>query len=90
MEFQGKLMNQLWENDKKLILGLILAQNFSWVLRLLDIRHCCKLPFMEFHEKLMNQTWENGKKPSFGPNFGSFGPNSSHHIFFQKSGFISH
>ena len=24
----------------------------------------------------MNQTWENDKKPSFGPDFGRFGPNS--------------
>ena len=23
----------------------------------------------------MNQTSENGKKPSFGPEFGAFGPN---------------
>ena len=27
----------------------------------------------------MDQTWENGKKPSFGPNFGPFGPSSGPH-----------
>ena len=32
--------------------------------------HC-----MQFQEKLINQTWENDKKPSFGPDFGPFGPN---------------
>ena len=30
----------------------------------------------------MNQTWENGKKPCFGPDFGSFAPNSGHQSFF--------
>ena len=30
----------------------------------------------------MNQTSENGKKPSFGPDFGPFGPNSDCHFFF--------
>ena len=38
----------------------------------------------------MNQTGENGKKPSFGLNFGSFGPNSGCQFFFQKSGSVSH
>ena len=47
--------------------------------------HC-----MQFQGKLMNQAWENDKKPSFGSDFGSFGPNSGRQIFFQKSGFISH
>ena len=31
--------------------------------------------FMQFQGKLMNQHWENDKKPTFGPDFGSFGPN---------------
>ena len=31
----------------------------------------------------MNQTWENGKKPSFGNDFGTFGPNLSLQIFFS-------
>ena len=32
----------------------------------------------------MNQTWENGKKPSFGPDFGPFGPNPCCQNFFFK------
>ena len=32
----------------------------------------------------MNQTWGNAKKPSFGSNFGSFGPNLGCRIFFSK------
>ena len=32
----------------------------------------------------MIQTWENGKKPSFGPDFGPFGQNPGHQIFFSK------
>ena len=30
----------------------------------------------------MNQTWENGEKPSFGTNFGPFGPNFFFHGFY--------
>ena len=41
--------------------------------------HC-----IQFQVKLMNQTWENGKKPSFEPDFGPYGPNSGHQIFFSK------
>ena len=41
--------------------------------------HC-----MNFQEKLMNQTWENGKKPSFGTDFGPFGPNLGTKIFFHE------
>ena len=32
----------------------------------------------------MNSIWKNYKKPSFGPDFGAFGPNSGRHIFFSK------
>ena len=39
--------------------------------------HC-----VQFQGKLMNQTSENGKKPSFGPNFGPFGPNRGSNYFF--------
>ena len=35
----------------------------------------------------MNQAWENGKKPSFGTDFGPFGPNLDPQIFFMD--FIS-
>ena len=31
---------------------------------------------IQFREKLLNQTLKNGEKPSFGANFGTFGPNS--------------
>ena len=42
--------------------------------------HC-----MQFQRKLMNQTWENRKKPSFEPDFGPFGPNLGHQLFFSKN-----
>ena len=45
---------------------------------------------MQFQGKVMKQTWENGKKTSFGPNVGTFGLNSGHPFFFQKSGFVRH
>ena len=41
--------------------------------------HC-----MNFQEKLMNQTWENGKKPSFGTDFGTFGPNLGPQFFIMN------
>ena len=49
---------------------------------MLDINasyHC-----MQFQGKQMNQTWENDKKPSFGPDFGPFGPNAGCYIFFSS------
>ena len=39
---------------------------------------------MQFQGKLMKQTWENGKKPSFGPDFGAFGPNLDPKYFFLR------
>ena len=42
--------------------------------------HC-----MQFPGKQMNQAWENSNKPSFGPDFGTFGPNLGHHLFFSFS-----
>ena len=41
--------------------------------------HC-----LQFQRKVMNQTWENYKKPSFGTNFGPFGPNLGSKNFFSK------
>ena len=67
------------ENDKNLVSDPILAslaqiwapkKIFLWILPLLDVRH----RGMQFLGKQMNQIWENGKKPSFGPDFGPFGP----------------
>ena len=42
--------------------------------------------FVQFQGKLMNQIWENGKNPSFGPDFGPFGPNFDFLFFFQNTG----
>ena len=39
---------------------------------------------MQLQGKLMSQTWENDKKPSFGTNFGPFGPNLGHKNFFMN------
>ena len=38
--------------------------------------------FMDVQGKQMNQTWEDGKKPSFGPDFGAFGPDLDSKFFF--------
>ena len=39
----------------------------------------------QFQGKLMNQTWKNGKKPSFGSDFGPFGPKYRLSIIFPKN-----
>ena len=41
--------------------------------------HC-----MQFQGKLINQSWGNGKKPSFGTDFGPFGPNLGSKTFFHE------
>ena len=70
---------------KYLISGPILPQIwtpkcFSWILPLLDVRHCCKLSSCAISRenyKANLRKWQ--KKLSFGPNFGPFdlnlGPN---------------
>ena len=39
--------------------------------------HC-----IQFQEKLTSQNWKNGKKPSFGTDFGHFGPNLGTKFFY--------
>ena len=90
MPFQGRLMNQTWENDQKpsfrADFGPTLhPENFFrrfylyLILYIVASYHC-----MLFQGKLMNQPWENGRKPSFGPNAGPFGPNLGSQFFFSK------
>ena len=137
MQFQRKLIKHSWENDKKLILELILTclpqlltsnrffvgftstrcymllqaiilcnfkentwtkleemtkkssfrpnfgpfwpkfgppKFFRWVLPPVDLIHCCKLPLYAIARKTTQPNLKNGKKPSFGSNFGPFGP----------------
>ena len=47
------------------------------MLEIVTSYHC-----MHVQEKQMNQTWEDGKNPSFGPNFGHFGPDLDPKFFF--------
>ena len=53
---------------------------------MLDIVASCHP--MQLQGKLI-QLKENGKTPHFGPDLGLLGSNSGH-LFFQKSGFVSH
>ena len=48
---------------------------FSWVLPLLEVKHCCKLSLYAISRKTNESNLKNGEKPSFGPDFGLFGPN---------------
>ena len=45
MQFQGKLMNETWENGKKPSFKLNFGpqKTFLWILPHLDVRHYCKL-----------------------------------------------
>ena len=51
VQFQGKLINQTWENGKKPSFRPDFGPNlglkifFSWISTLLDVRHCYKLLF---------------------------------------------
>ena len=88
MQFQGKLMNQTWENGRKpsfrtnfCHFGPNLGPQIFFMdfVSMLDI--VASFHSMQFQGKLINQTWENGEKPSFGTDFGPFGPNLDSKIF---------
>ena len=75
---------------KNLISGQILAplaliwvpKFFSRILPLLDVRHCCKLKFYSISMKTNKPNLRKWKKTSFGPDFGTFDPNSGCWFFF--------
>ena len=48
----------------------VFFMDFVSMLDIVASFHC-----MQFQGKLINQTRENGEKPSFGTDFGPFGPN---------------
>ena len=85
MKFQGKLMNQTWENDKKPNSGINFRSFdlnlgpqifFLWVLPLLKVRDCCKLSLYAI---------SRGKKPHFGHDSGTLGPNLGCKKFFFEN-----
>ena len=93
MQFQGKLMNQTGKNGKTpsfepyfgLFWPIFGPRNcFSWVLPLLDVRHCCKLSLYVIARKTNEPNLRKWQKTSFGPNFGPFGPNSCRQSFLPK------
>ena len=64
MQFQGKLMNQTWENSKKIALGPILAQ--IWTARIFFQKsgfvsrwYHGQLSSCTISEKKLIQSWEN-------------------------------
>ena len=75
-----KQLTKLEKIAKNIISGWFFArftqiwapQFFSWVLPLLDVRHCCKLSLYALSRKSMIQTQENDKKPDFGPGHSQF------------------
>ena len=99
MQFQGKLMNQTWENGKKSsfktdfssfvpYLGPQIFFHRFYFYYMLDIvasYHC-----MQFQGKLMNQTWKIAKNLVLGPILACLTQIWATKFFFQKSGSISH
>ena len=57
---------------------------FSWVLPLLDVRHCCKLPFYPISKKPNDPDSKNGEKPHFEPVLGPLAPKLGLKIWFSK------
>ena len=89
-QFQGKRLNQSWENDKNPSFGRTdfgpfgpnlgsenFVRGFDLYLMLGIVCHC-----MHFQGKLVKQVWENGKKPTLGVDFGRFGPTLGTKILF--------
>ena len=62
---------------------------FLWILSVLGIRHCYTLSLYAISRKTNEPNLRKWKKPSFRPDFGPFGQNSSCQIFFQKLGSVS-
>ena len=59
-------------------------KNVSWVLPLLDVRHCCKLSLYAILSETNGQTQEDYEKCYFGPDLGLLDSNSDCEIFFSK------
>ena len=57
---------------------------FSWVLPLLDVRHCCKLPFYPISKKPNDPNSKNGEKPHFEPVLVPLAPKLGLKIWFSK------
>ena len=90
MQFQGKRMNQTWENGKKLNfepdfglfgpdLGTQIFFRKFYLYQMLGI--VANYPCKQFHVKIMTQV--NDEKPE--PNLGPLGPNSGRHFFSFKN-----
>ena len=99
MQFQGKLMNQTWENVKKPSFGpnfgpfgpnlgpktFFRGIYLSKMLHIVASYHC-----MQFQGKLMNQIWESSKKLVSCPILTHLAQIQAAKFFLQKSGFMSH
>ena len=99
MQFQGKLMNQTWENGKKSSFEpnfgpfgpnldpKIFFRGFylNWMLDIIASYHC-----MQLQGKLMNKTWENGKNPISGQFLIYLARIGAANFLKKKSGSVSH
>ena len=78
VQYQGKLMMQLWENDKNSNFKPNLPTPpspppppiFSWVLPLLVVRQCSKLSSYTISRNINEPNLKKWQKPNLGPNFG--------------------
>ena len=98
MQFQGKLTNQIWENDKKTSFGPDFGpllpkfvppqKKILWILPLLDVRHCCKAINVCNFKELMNRTWEMVKNLLLDPILVHLTQIPATNFFFQNLTFL--
>ena len=77
--------------QKTLVLGLILVslakfgpqKYFSWILPLLDVRHCCQLSLSEILKKTNKTNLRKWQKNWFPDDFGPFGTNLATKAFLR-------
>ena len=73
VQYQEKLMMQLWENGKNPYFGPNLGPPIFFPLTLsLLVKNLSSYHPMQIPGKLMNQTWKNDKKPNLCLDFGLF------------------
>ena len=93
IQFQGKLMSQTLKNGKNTSFGPNFApfwsklghQKYFWqALPPLHVRHCCQLLSYTKSRTTKDPNLRKWEKPSFGTNFGLFGPNLGHQLFYKK------
>ena len=82
-------MMKPWENGKNpnFVPSLGPPKFFPWALPLVVAKQCYKLPSYAISSKTNGPNLKKWQKPNFGSDFGPFGRNLGHQLFF--AGFTS-